>query len=263
MTDSGTEPSLPSPLSDRLDGRVALVTGGSRGIGRATCLTLAAKGARVAVHYRTQQGAANETVAEIVSAGGQAVALSGDMADADAITQLIADTVSHLGPVDILVNNAGEMTDSAVVTMTNAMWDQTIAVNLTAAFRCARAVIPAMKAKGWGRILNLSSQAAYTGSANHAHYAAAKAGLHGFTYSLAKELGPSGITVNIVAPGRVTTDMLMARAEGRMTEWMGQTPMRRLGSPEEVAATIAFLASDAAGYITGAVLHVNGGLYMG
>jgi NAD(P)-dependent dehydrogenase (short-subunit alcohol dehydrogenase family) len=168
-----------------------------------------------------------------------------------------------MGKIDILVNNAGELTDGAVADMTDEMWERTLAVNLTSAFRCTRACIPGMKARQWGRIINVTSQAAFTGSANHAHYAASKSGLLGLTFSLAKELGTAGITVNLVAPGRITTDLLLEHMAGREEEWLKQTPIRRIGDPEEVAAAIAFLASDAASYITGANLHINGGLVMG
>jgi len=225
-------------LNLNLAGRVALVTGGSRGIGRATCLALAAHGAAVAVHYRGQ-------------------------AEAAAPSSLVDQTAARLGPIDILVNNAGGMTDSAVADMTDEVWEESMTLNLGAAFRCARACIPGMKARQWGRIINVTSQAAYTGSSNHAHYAAAKAGLIGLTFSLAKELARSGITANAVAPGRIVTDMLMELAPGREQEWLAQTPMRRFGRPEEAAAAIVFLASEAASYITGANLNVNGGQLMG
>jgi NAD(P)-dependent dehydrogenase (short-subunit alcohol dehydrogenase family) len=168
-----------------------------------------------------------------------------------------------LGKIDILVNNAGEMTDVSVAEMKDDDWEQSIEVNLTAAFRYARECIPSMQERRWGRIINVSSQVAYTGSNHHAHYAAAKAGLLGFTFSLAKELGTYGITANVVAPGRIITDLLTERTAGREEEWIRQTPMRRFGRPEEVAAAIVFLSSDEATYITGAVLHVNGGLVMG
>ena len=254
---------MPTGEQGQLAGRVALVTGGSRGIGRAACLLLASHGAAVGVHYRSQAEAAERVVTAIREAGGQAVAVAADLALADAAEALVRSVSEALGPVDILVNNAGEMTDGPVETMSDEVWDRSLAVNLSAAFRCTRACLPAMKAKGWGRIINVTSQAVYTGSANHAHYAAAKSGLHGFTFSLAKEMGPSGITVNLVAPGRIRTDMLLERSAGREEEWLRQTPVRRLGEPEEVAGPIAFLASDAASYITGATLHVNGGLVMG
>lgn len=246
----------------QLANRVALVTGASRGIGHATCLALAAQGATVAVHYRSRADSANEVVAAIREADGTAGAVSADLSVAGAAEDLVRSVSESLGAVDILVNNAGQMTDVPVETMTDEVWERSLAVNLSAAFRCSRACLPAMKASGWGRIINVTTQAAYTGSANHAHYAAAKSGLHGFTFSLAKELGTSGITVNLVAPGRIRTDMLLERSAGREDEWLRQTPLRRLGEPEEVAGPIAFLASDAASYITGATLHVNGGLVM-
>jgi 3-oxoacyl-[acyl-carrier protein] reductase len=243
--------------------RVALVTGGSRGIGRAICLELARQGAVVAVHYRAQADAANQVVTEITKSGGKAAAFQADVGETVEVTRLIEQVSVQFGAVDILVNNAGEMTDSSVENMTDEMWEQTLSVNLSSAFRCARDCIPAMKAKKWGRIINIGSQAAYTGSSNHAHYAAAKAGLLGLTFSLAKELGTFGITVNLVAPGRITTDLLLERMAGREQEWLAQTPLKRIGEPEEVAGAVAFLATDAAGYITGANLHINGGLVMG
>ncbi len=243
--------------------RVALVTGGSRGIGRAACLSLAEQGAVIAVHYRAQAAAADEVVKIIESRAGRAIAIQGDLAEADAPARLINQTVQQLGAIDILVNNAGEMTHSSVAEMSDEIWEQTLTVNLTAAFRLTRACIPAMLERHWGRIINVASQVVYTGSVNHAHYAAAKAGLIGFTYSLAKELGAAGITVNAVCPGRIVTDMISEQLPIRQAEWLAQTPLKRFGEPEEVAAAIAFLASDGASYITGAVLNVNGGLVMG
>jgi NAD(P)-dependent dehydrogenase (short-subunit alcohol dehydrogenase family) len=154
------------------------------------------------------------------------------------------------------------MTDGAVEGMSDEVWEAALSLHLTATFRCSRAVIPMMKTRRWGRIVNVSTQALYTGSKNHAHYAAAKAGLLGFSFSLAKEVGEHGITVNLVAPGRIRTDLLLERSAGREAEWMGQTPLRRFGEPGEIAGAIVFLASPAAGYITGATLHVNGGLVM-
>jgi 3-oxoacyl-[acyl-carrier protein] reductase len=248
--------------NDTLAGRVALVTGGSRGIGRAACLALAAKGAAVAVHYRGHAEGAYEVAAQIIHSGGKAIVLQGDMADAAVPAALVKETAASFGPVDILVNNAGEMTDAAVVDMSDEVWERSITVNLTSVFRCSRAAIPAMKERKWGRIINISSQVVYTGSNKHAHYTAAKAGLLGLTFSLAKELGTFGITANIVAPGRILTDMLTVRMSGREEEWMKQTPMKRFGTAEEVASAIAYLASESAGYITGATIHVNGGLVM-
>ncbi|MFB3778094.1 MAG: SDR family NAD(P)-dependent oxidoreductase [Bryobacteraceae bacterium] len=245
-----------------LTGRAALVTGGSRGIGRATCLALAAHGARVAVHFRAESARADEVVDEIHAQGGEAVALQADLRDAAAAPGLAAAAAGALGPIDILVNNAGEMVSGSVEELTDRTWEDSLSLNLSAAFRMARACIPAMKARNWGRIIGLSTQAVYTGSRNYSAYAAAKAGLRGLTFSLVKEVGENGITVNLVAPGRIATDLIMRSSAGRMPEWMAQTPVRRLGQPEEVAAAIVFLASEAASYITGATLHVNGGLVM-
>jgi NAD(P)-dependent dehydrogenase (short-subunit alcohol dehydrogenase family) len=239
------------------------VTGGSRGIGRAACLALAAKGAAVAVLCRSRIKEAQEVVEQIRAAAGQGLALGADVLDPRAIKQSVAEAVASLGKIDILVNNAGEMTDISVVEMKDEDWEQALTLNLTSSFRYARECIPSMKERRWGRIINVSSQVAYTGSNNHAHYSAAKSGLLGFTFSLAKELGPYGITANVMAPGRILTDMLLERMAGREQEWIGQTPMRRFGRPEEAAAAIAFLASEEASYITGAAIHVNGGLVMG
>lgn len=250
-------------MSQTQQRRVALVTGGSRGIGRAVCSALAAQGTAVAVHYRSQKASADQIVANIQQSGGAAIAIQGDLAEAAVPGQLVEQTISSLGALDILINNAGEMTHAAVAEMTDAVWEQTLSVNLTAAFRLSRACIPVMQARGWGRIINVTSQVIYTGSANHAHYAAAKAGLVGLTYSLAKELGPFGITVNALCPGRILTDMIVDQLPNREAEWLAQTPLRRFGQPEEVAAAIAFLASDGGSYITGAVLNVSGGQVMG
>ncbi len=247
---------------NNLAGRVALVTGGSRGIGKATCLALAARGAAVAVHYHSLPAGAEEVVSKICADGGAAVALHADLNLRHTPDELVKQTAAQLGPIDILVNNAGQMTDSSVVDMADEMWEQAITLHLSSVFRCARACIPSMKERKWGRIINVSSQVVYTGSVNHAHYAAAKSGLLGLTFSLAKELGPFGITANLIAPGRIITDLLTERMAGREEEWLKQTPLRRFGQPEEVAEPIVFLALDAASYITGATIHVNGGLVM-
>ncbi len=249
-------------LDLNLTGRVALVTGGSRGIGRAIALALAEQGAAVAVHYRSQEVQAQMVVDTILEKSGRAVALQADLAQADAPDLLVRQVCDHLGQPDILINNAGEFTDSLVAEMTDELWSQTLALNLTAAFACTRACLPLMKSRAWGRIISLSSQAAFVGSSKHAHYAAAKAGLAGFSYSLAKEVGVDGITVNMVAPGRIVTDMLADHIPSREAEWVQQTPLRRLGEPEEVAGAVVFLASNAASYITGATIHVNGGVFM-
>lgn len=247
-------------MIDDLRGHVALVTGGSRGIGKATCYALAARGAAVAVHYRTQAAAGEGIAADIRGAGGKAIAIQADMMDATAINRMVEQTAAEFGYVDILVNNAGELTDRAIADMTDEEWERTLTINLTSVMRCTRACLPYMRQRGWGRIINISSQAAWTGSANHAHYATTKAGILGFTYSLVKELGSSGITANVLSPGRIETDMLSDLS--RLDDWLKQTPMRRLGTPAEAAAVIAFLASDAASYVTGSTIHVTGGQLM-
>jgi 3-oxoacyl-[acyl-carrier protein] reductase len=254
---------IPPSKSYDLTGRVALVTGGSRGIGRAICLKLAANGARVAVHYHQRAGEANDVCAAIAHSGGKAIALSAALGTEPACQSLLRAAEAELGPIGILVNNAGVFTGAPIEQLDAARWEETMAVNLSAPFHCARACVPAMRAGGWGRIISLSSQAAFTGSREHAHYAAAKAGLAGMSFSLARELGPDGITVNLVSPGRVETEMLADQLEQRREEWLAQTPLGRLGTPDEVAAAVVFLASDEAAYITGANLHVNGGLVMG
>ena len=243
--------------------KVALVTGASRGIGRAIALSLASDGLAVAVHYDKSADSAAKVVSEITESGGTAIAFQGNLASPDVPADLVARVKSQLGSIDILVNNAAVMTDSSITEMSDEMWDETIAVNLSAVFKLTRACIPAMVEKKWGRIISISSQVAQTGSANHAHYSATKASLLGFTYSAAKELGASGITANVVLPGRIETDMISVRSVGRMDEWMSQTPLGRLGKPEEVAGVVTFLASVESSYITGAAINVNGGLVMG
>ncbi len=250
-------------MDKNLAGRVALVTGGSRGIGRATCLALATRGAAVAVLCRSRLDQAKEVVQQIQAGGERALAIQADALDPGAIKRSVQEAVSGLGRIDILVNNLGEMTGAPVADMKDEEWEHSLAVNLGSAFRYARECIPSMKERRWGRIINLSSQAAYRGSNNHAHYAAAKSGLLGLTFSLAKELGACGVTVNVVAPGRIATDMLLEGMAGREEEWIRQTPLQRFGRPEEVAGPIAFLASEDASYITGAVLNVSGGQMMG
>lgn len=243
--------------------KVALVTGASRGIGRAIALSLASDGLAVAVHYDKSADAAAKVVSEITESGGTAIAFQGNLASPEVPADLVARVKSQLGSIDILVNNAAVMTDGSIAEMSDEMWDETIAVNLSAVFKLTRACIPAMVENKWGRIISISSQVAQTGSANHAHYSATKASLLGFTYSAAKELGASGITANVVLPGRIETDMISVRSVGRMDEWMSQTPLGRLGKPEEVAGVVTFLASVESSYITGAGINVNGGLVMG
>ena len=246
-----------------LKNKTALVTGGSRGIGRATCALLAVNGVSVVVHFIKNESAAREVVDEINQEGGTAVALQADLSDTGSIEDLARKSQQELGPIDILVNNAGEMTHAKVIDMTEDMWDHTLDLHLKSVFLLSKAITPSMIKRKWGRIINVSSQVVYTGSNKHAHYAAAKAGLLGFTFSLVKELGGFGITVNLVSPGRIVTDMLIPHIADRKDEWLKQTPLARFGEPDEVASAIVFLASGEAGYISGANIHVNGGLTMG
>lgn len=244
-------------------GKVALVTGASRGIGAAIAVRLAADGFAVAVHFQSSGTVAAQVAERIERDGGQAMLVQGDVSVSGEMERIATEVTARWGRIDAFVANAGVMIDADVAHTTNAEWERVLATNLDSAFYGCRAVIPHMAASGFGRIVAISSQAALTGSGGHAHYAAAKAGLLGLAFSLAKELGPSGITVNVVSPGRIDTDMLAVRSEGRMEEWLAQTPLRRLGRPEEVAHAVAFLVSAEASYITGLNLHVNGGLVMG
>lgn len=252
------------PITSRfLAGRVALVTGGSRGIGRAICLRLAAHGADVAVQYRRQEKQARAVEAAINAAGCRAISVRKELDGEPACRDLVATVARDLGPVDILVNNAAVFTGAVIEELDEALWNETLTLNLSVPFYCMRACLPAMRKRGWGRIISVSSQAAALGSPGHAHYAAAKAGLLGLTFSVVRELGASGVTANVVSPGRVETEMLAPFLKTKRKEWLAQTPLGRFGRAEEIAATIAFLSSDDAGYITGADVGVNGGTAMG
>ena len=243
--------------------RVALVTGGATGIGAATVAALAADKVSVALQYSSSANEAKQISEQLNSKGLKVEIFQADLSQKDCVDKLVAAVKSKLGDIDILINNAGLMTDASIIQMSDELWDQALNINLTAAFKLIRACAPSMVSKKWGRIINISSQVALVGSANHAHYAAAKAGLLGLTYSAAKEYGASGVTVNAVLPGRIQTNMIAQRSIGRLDEWLAQTPLNRLGKPEEVAGMINFLASEMASYVTGASINVNGGLVMG
>lgn len=243
----------------RFEGKVALVTGASRGIGRAIAVMLAAQGATVVAAARGDNAAA--TVDAIRAAGGRAEALSLDVTDADAAVAAVQGVVSTHGRLDILVSNAGITRDQLMLRMKRADWDEVIATNLTAAFvLCQAALKPMLKQRG-GRIVAISSVVGQMGNAGQANYAASKAGLIGFCKSLAREVGSRSVTVNVVAPGFVETDMTKAVNEETQKQWAAQIPLGRLGSPDDIAAAVCFLASDEASYITGQVLAVNGGMY--
>ena len=242
---------------------MALVTGGATGIGAATVAALAAEKITVALQYSSSQKEAKQIADQLNGKGFKVEIFQADLSQKGAAENLVEQVKKNLGDIDILVNNAGVMSDASIIQMSDQLWDEAINVNLTAAFKLIRACAPSMVSKKWGRVINISSQVALTGSANHAHYATAKAGLLGLTYSAAKEYGASGVTVNAVLPGRIETKMIADRSVGRLDEWLSQTPLNRLGRPDEVAAMINFLASDASSYITGAAINVNGGLVMG
>jgi len=243
--------------------RVALVTGGATGIGAATVAALAADKVSVALQYSSSENEAKQISEQLNSKGLKVEIFRADLSQKDCADKLVASVKAKLGDIDILINNAGLMSDASIIEMSDELWDQALNINLTAAFKLIRACAPSMVSKKWGRIINISSQVALVGSANHAHYAAAKAGLLGLTYSAAKEYGASGVTVNAVLPGRIQTNMIAQRSKGRLDEWLAQTPLNRLGKPEEVAGMINFLASEMASYVTGASINVNGGLVMG
>ena len=243
--------------------RVALVTGGATGIGAATVAELAANKISVALHYSSSKDEAEKLVAQLSKADVPVKAFQANLAQKDAPSALVAQVKEDFGSLDILVNNAGLMTDASIIEMSDEVWDETINLNLTSSFKLIRAVAGDMVKNKWGRIINISSQVALTGSTNHAHYSAAKSGILGLTYSAAKEFGASGVTVNAVLPGRIETNMISVRSTGRLDEWLAQTPLARLGEPSEVASMIAFLASEQASYISGAAINVNGGLVMG
>lgn len=246
----------------RLEGKTAIITGASRGIGRAIALRLAAEGARVAVNYRGNQAAAEETAAAVIKAGGSAELLPFDVADGAAVDAAIAGFAARHGRIDILVNNAGLAHNGLLVRTKPVDFERLLAVNLGGVFHCTRAVTgPMMKARS-GRIVNLTSVVGETGNAGQGAYAASKAGIIGFTKSIARELAPRNVTVNAVAPGFVATDMTAELPETLRETILENIPLGRIGAPEEVAEAVAFLTLPEAGYITGHVLSVNGGMLM-
>src|SRR5437660_4565968 len=245
-----------------LSGRVALVTGASQGIGRACALKLAAAGAAVAVAARNQNKL-NELVAEITTAGGKAAAFALDVGDEDQVKSAVKAAISQFGKIDILVNNAGITRDQLVMRMKRADWDAVLQTNLTSAYLCIQQVVGSMLKQRWGRIINITSVFGQMGQAGQANYAASKAGLIGLTMAIAREVGSRNITCNAVAPGFIETPMTATLGNEFKENAVEQIPLGRVGSPEDVASAVTFLASDEASYITGHVLSVNGGMLMG
>ncbi len=242
-----------------LTGRVAIVTGASRGIGRAIALRLAAQGAHVVLAARGDNAGA--VADEANGAGGRAEAVSLDVTETGAAERVVASTIERHGRVDILVNNAGIARDQLMLRMKRADWDAVIATNLTAAFALTQAVLKPMIRQRAGRIVCISSVVGQSGNAGQANYAASKAGLIGFAKAVALEVASRGVTVNVVAPGLIDTDMTRANTGRAREEWASKIPLRRLGTPDDIASAVCFLASDEASYITGQVLAVNGGMY--
>jgi 3-oxoacyl-[acyl-carrier protein] reductase len=245
-----------------LTDRVAIVTGGSRGIGRAISTALAAAGATVVVNYRGNAAAADETIAAITASGGKAIAIQADVANGDDVKRLFSEVNSAYGRLDILVNNAGITRDTLMMRMKDDDWDAVLDTNLKSQFLTTRAAISTMVRARYGRIINITSVVGLMGNAGQANYAAAKAGIIGFTKSVAREIGSRSITVNAVAPGFIDTELTAVLNDDMREALKKQIPLGRLGSPEDVAGVVTFLASDQAAYITGQTFNCDGGMVM-
>jgi 3-oxoacyl-[acyl-carrier protein] reductase len=243
-----------------LTDKVALVTGGSRGIGRAISIALAQQGAAVALNYVSNKEAADAVVAEITAVGGTAIALQGDVAEDGA--RLVSDTKEQLEGIHILVNNAGLTRDDLVLRMSEEKWDRVMAVDLRGAFLCTKAALRPMIRQRWGRIINVASVAGIIGNAGQANYAAAKAGLIALTKSVAKEVASRNVTVNAIAPGLVSTEMTADLTEDQQQAVLSFVPLGRAATPEEIAPAVVYLASEEAAYVTGSVITLDGGLVM-
>jgi 3-oxoacyl-[acyl-carrier protein] reductase len=245
-----------------LQGKVALVTGASRGIGRAIALELARQGANVAVNYAGSEAKAYEVVEEIKKMGKEAVAIQADVSSAEAVERMVKTVLEQFSRIDILVNNAGITRDNLLMRMKEEEWDQVINTNLKGVFHCIKAVTRPMMKQRYGRIVNIASIVGISGNPGQANYVAAKAGVIGLTKTAARELASRNITVNAVAPGFITTDMTDSLSDELRAEMLKQIPLARFGEPEDVAKVVAFLVSDAASYMTGQTLHVDGGMVM-
>ncbi len=245
-----------------MKGKIALVTGGGQGIGKAVCEALAALGGTVIVSDLNRSGA-EKTASELAGQGGEATAAEVNVADADSVKQMADDIRSKYGKIDILVNNAGITRDTLLMRMKDADWDAVLSVNLKGVFHCMKAVLPMMSKQRYGRVVNISSIVGVIGNVGQANYAASKAAVIGLTKTAAREYAARGITVNAVAPGFIETAMTAALPEAVQNDLKKQIPQGRLGAPTDIADAVSFFASERAAYITGQVLHVNGGMYMG
>jgi len=246
----------------KLEGKKALVTGASRGIGRAIALALAAEGADIAVNYAGNQAAAEAVAAEIEAMGRKAIIIQADISSNEAATAMVDQVAKEFGRVDILVNNAGITRDGLLMRMKEADWDAVLTTNLKGVFNCTKAAIKYMMKQKAGHIVNISSVVGVNGNAGQANYAAAKAGVIGFTKAVAKEVAARGITANAVAPGFIQTDMTAVLNEKQVEAMQATIPLKRLGEPSDIAKAVVFLASDDANYITGQTLNVDGGMVM-
>jgi len=240
--------------------RVALVTGGSRGIGRAVAVALARSGHAVAVNYLSHDDEAKETLSLVEEAGGEGMVLRADIGDPQEVQRGFAEAEDALGPVSVLVNNAGVRADGLMLGMPHDSWERVLRINLTGTFLCCRRALKSMLRTRWGRIVNVSSVAGLRASPGQANYSAAKAGIIGLTKTLAKEVASKGITVNAVAPGLIATELVTDIAGDRLDKWIDEIPLRRRGTPDDVAHTVTFLCSEEAAYITGGVFVTDGGL---
>jgi 3-oxoacyl-[acyl-carrier protein] reductase len=241
--------------------RTAFVTGASRGIGRAIALTLAQAGARIVVASNEPENN-DKVVGEITAAGGQAVAVFLNLTSPESIKEAVASALKQCGRIDILVNNAGITKDGSALRMKKENWDLVLSINLSGAFLAAQQVLPGMIKERWGRIINIASVVGQSGNANQANYVASKAGIIGLTKSLAQEFGSRNITVNAVAPGYIATDMTAVLPQEVKDAFLARIPLKRAGTPDDVAKVVKFLASDDAEYITGHIVNLNGGMYM-
>jgi 3-oxoacyl-[acyl-carrier protein] reductase len=246
-----------------LAGKVAVVTGGSRGIGRAICLGLAKMGAKVVINYVSRSEAAEETKAQVEALGSECVVLKFDVAKSSEVQEAFKQITADCGGIDILVCNAGITRDGLLATMKEEAWDEVMAVNLKGAFNCIKAGCRPMMKQRWGRIIIITSVVGFAGNAGQVNYAAAKAGLVGLARSSARELASRSITVNCVAPGYIDTDMTSELPETVKEKILAEIPLGILGTPDDIAAAVTYLASDDARYVTGQAIHVNGGMFMG